>query len=111
MATLATQRIARTGLVPAFAAAAGGGDKFTPGSNTYLHVKNGDAGSINVTIVTQGTDSLGNAIADNVIAVAGTTEKKIGPFPSGRYKAASDGLAVVTYSAVTSVTVGVFSTG
>lgn len=110
MATLATQRITRAGIVPAYAAAAGGGDKFTPGSNVFLEVVNDDSGSINVTVITQGTDSLGNAIADNVIAVAGNTKKKIGPFPSGRYKAAADGLASITYSAVTSVTIGVFST-
>lgn len=109
MALLATQSITRLGLVPAYAAAAGGGDTFAPGSQVFLHVKNGSGGSITVTVVTPRTDPLGNAVADNAVAVAAGAEKMIGPFPSEFYGDPTTGVASITYSAATSVTIGAFA--
>ncbi len=111
MATLATQPISRAGIVPAFAAAAAGGDKFAPTKDTYLQVKNASAGSITVTIVTPKTTSYGSEIADNVIAVAAGSERLIGPFPYEHYANVVGGLGDITYSAVTSLTVGAFALG
>jgi hypothetical protein len=108
VATLATQSIARAGIVPAYAAAAGGGDRFTPGARTFLHVKNGSGGSITVTVVTPRTDQWGNAIADNAVAIAAGVEKMMGPYPPESYGAVADGLADITYSGVTTLTIGVF---
>lgn len=108
MATLATQSISRAGVTPAYAAAAGGGDRFTPGRNTFLHVKNGGGSPITVTIVTPRTDSLGNPIADNTVSVTNGQERMIGPFPTDAYGAIADGLADITYSGVTTVTIGAF---
>lgn len=110
MATLATQSITRVGIVPSYAAATGGGDRFTPDKNTFLHIKNGSGGSITVTVVTPRTDAWGNAIADNANAVAAGTEEMMGPFPAESY-AATDGtgLADITYSGVTSLTIGAFN--
>lgn len=108
MATLATQSIARAGIVPAYAAAAGGGDRFTPGARTFAHIKNGSGGSITVTVVTPRTDAWGNAIADNAVAIAAGVEKMIGPFPAEAYGATADGLGDLTYSGVTSLTIGIF---
>lgn len=110
MALLATQSITRAGLAPAYAAAAGGGDTFTPDRNTFLHIKNASAGAITVTIVTPRTDALGNAIADNTVSVPATTgDRMIGPFPAEFYADPTTGLANITYSGVTSLTVGAFN--
>jgi len=110
MALLATQSIVRAGLAPAYAAAAGGGDTFAPGSNVFLQVKNASAGAITVTVVTPRTDALGNAVADNTISVPATTgDRMIGPFPAEFYADPTTGLANVTYSASASLTVGAFA--
>lgn len=108
MAVLATQSVSRAGLSPTYAAAAAGGDRFTPGAGTFLHAKNASAGALTVTIVTPRTDAYGNTIADNAISVPAGGERLIGPFPAQAYGSLTDGLADITYSAVTSLTVGVF---
>lgn len=110
MALLATQSIVRAGLAPSYAAAAGGGDTFAPGTHTFLHVKNGSGGSITVTVVTPRTDALGNAIADNAVAVGAGAEAMIGPLPYEHYASPSTGVGNITYSGVTSLTIGAFAT-
>ncbi len=109
MALLTTQSIARAGLTPAYAAAAGGGDTFAPGTHTFLHAKNGAGVSQTVTIVTPRTDALGNAIADNAIAIPAGEERMIGPLPYEHYASPSTGVGNITYSAVVSLTIGVFA--
>ncbi len=103
MAQLTLQTASPTGLAITYAAAAGGGDSFANDGKTYLHVKNGGGGSINVTINSvaacdQGFDH------DIVVAVANGAEKVIGPFPTGRWNDTNSNVNV-TYSGVTSVTV------
>lgn len=111
MATLATQLVTRAGTAPTYAAATVSGDRFTPGPSTWLHVKNTNGSSMVVTVVTPRTDALGNAVADNTVTVPATTgERVIGPFPAEFYGSTTDGLADITYSAVTGVTIGAFST-
>jgi len=108
MATLATQTITRAGVAAAYTAAAGGGDKLTPDQYTFLHVKNGGGSSITVTIVTP-RDALPNvAVADVAVSVPNGGERMIGPFPAEHFAGLTDGLADITYSGVTSVTVGAF---
>ena len=110
MALLATQSITRAGLAPSYAAAAGGGDTFRPGPNVFLHVKNASGGALTVTVVTPRNDALGNPVADNAISVPVTTgERMIGPFPYDFYADPTTGLASITYSGVTSLTIGAFS--
>lgn len=107
MATLATQPITRAGLAPALTAAAGGGDKFTPGKTTILMVKNGGGSAVTVTVATPATNPIGLPIDDVVVSVAAGATELIGPFPSQYFRDPADtGLAHITYSAVTSVTVG-----
>ncbi len=106
MATLATQSITRAGLEATHAAAAGGGDKFSPDSNTVLHFVNASGGDITVTVATQGT-VIGNAIADNACVVTAGEDRYMGPFPYEHYAAAADGLATIAYSGVTTFTVAV----
>ncbi len=107
MATLAIQSIARTGLEATYAAATGGGDKFSPSSETLLHVKNASGGDITVTVATQGT-VVGNPIADNAVVVTAGEERFIGPWPYEHYAAAADGLATIAYSGVTTLTIAAF---
>lgn len=108
MALLATQSIVRTGLAPAFAAVSAS-DTFTPDKDTYIEVKNANAGACTVTVTTPRTDAIGNAIADNAVSVPATTgDRIIGPFPAEHYADPTTGLATVTFSPSASVTVGVF---
>lgn len=107
MAVLVAQSIVRAGLTPAFAAAAGGGDEFVNTGNEYVEVINGDATEKTVTVVTPGTVD-GLAIADRPVVIAAGARAKIGPFPTGTYNNSASKVQL-TYSAVTSVTVGVFS--
>lgn len=106
MATLVTQAINRAGLVPALTAAAGGGDKFTPDNNTMLMVKNGGGSAVTVTVATPGTNAIGLNVDDVVVSVAAGATELIGPFPANYFADPTDGLAHITYSGVTSVTVG-----
>lgn len=108
MATLTTQVVKRTGVVPTYAAAAGGGDRFTPDANTFLHVKNGSAGSITVTVAATKVPTPDMTIASVAVAIAAGAEKMIGPLPADVFAATDgSGLADITYSGVTSLTVAV----
>lgn len=102
---LTLQTVAKTGIVPSYAAANADGNSFANDGNTVIHVKNGSGSSINVTLQTPGTvDDL--AVTDRVVAVAAGAEKMIGPFPPGIYN--QSGSVYVDYSDVTTVTVGAF---
>lgn len=105
MATLTTQTITAAGLDPAYAAAAGGGDKVRPGDGVFLHVINADASPITVTLATPGSYYGTEANPDIDYTVAATGEQMI-PVPVTPFADASDsGLASVSYSAVVTVTV------
>lgn len=106
MATLAIQNIDNDGLTPVYVAAAAGGDKVIPGQGSYIHVKNASAGSINVIVVTPETVDGDLTVQDRTVAVAAGTEMKIAV--GSRYRNPADGLASLTYSAVTSLTLGSF---
>jgi hypothetical protein len=106
MAQLTPQVIALAGITPTLVAAAAGGDEFVNSGRDFIHIKNGDASSMNVTINSQSPCSQGSD-HDVVVAVpASTGEKFIGPFPKDRFNDAS-GKVQITYSAVTSVTIGI----
>lgn len=107
MAQLSVQQVINTGLVPSFAAATAGGDKIPPGDTTWLYVKNGGVASVTVTVDSVAPSSYGTDV-DLVVAVAAGAERLIGPITAQRFAAVADGLATVTYSGVTSVTVGAF---
>lgn len=104
---LVPQQIARTGVVPTYAAANVDGHSLANRGSQFLHVKNGSGSSINVTLVTPVTVG-GRAVADDVVAVAAGAEKLIGPFDERTYNNA-DGKVDVNFSAVTTVTVAAFS--
>jgi hypothetical protein len=112
MAVLSVQKIVAGGLVPSLAAAAGGGDSWQNTGNEFLEVANGGVGSINVTIAAQAGAcqpyGVTNAAHDVVVAVGAGVTKRIGPINPVAYND-SNGRAQITYSGVTSVTVGVFA--
>ncbi len=106
MATLAIQTISKAGIVPSLGAAAGGGDEFANDGETFLWVNNGGGGNITVTLVTQATVD-GLAVADRTVTVNAGQQKFIGDLEKAIYND-TNGRVQVTYSGVTSVTVGAF---
>lgn len=109
MATVGTQRITRGGVAPTYAAASAGGDSFTPGDSTFLHVKNANAAACTVTFVTPGTVE-GLAVADMTATVPATNgDLMIGPLPASLFRDSADGLADVTWSVTASVTFSVLA--
>lgn len=114
MATLSTQTVVPAGITPTYAAASAGGDKVVPADHVFLVVKNGGASSVTVTVDDPNSQSPSGAAAFNPdlsVSVGAATEKWIGPLTAARFAAAADGLAAVTYSGVTSVTVAAVKTG
>lgn len=105
MATLASQQIVETGLAPSLVSAAGGGDRFVPGDRTFLWVLNGSGGSITVTVDSKVVSNYGTDV-NLAVAVPAGASRMIGPLPAQRF-AASDGLGDISYSGVTSLTIGV----
>lgn len=107
MALLAAQSVGYGGVNPSLAAAAGGGDTFTPGPNLFLYVNNAGGASITVTVVTPGTVR-GQAVADLSVSVTNGQSRFIRISPADFFADPTTGLGSITYSGVTSVTVGVF---
>ena len=107
MAVLTPQAVGIPSILPTFAAASAGGDSFVQANDQVLVVKNGGGSPINVTIVVPGNDDFGTARPDVVVAVANATERYI-PTSHLLYNDGTGNVSV-TYSAVTSVTVGLFN--
>lgn len=107
MAILAAVTVSPAGTASALVAASGGGDRAPVGERNFLHVKNASGAPITVTIDSVTPCSYG-ADHDLVVSVPATTgERFIGPLTPSRFASASDGMAAVTYSGVTSLTVEV----
>ena len=109
MATLTVQDIITTGLSPSLSAAAGGGDEFANTGKEYLEIVNADVSAMTLTVVTQQTVA-GLAVADRTVSVPAGEARKIGPFSKSLYNDSGEKVQL-TYSAVTSLTVGVFKFG
>jgi hypothetical protein len=108
MAVLGVQSVPTGGLAPTFASASAGGDQAPIGKQNYLVVRNGGASPITATVVTPGTVK-GLPIADAALVVAAGGSGFV-PLDA-IYRDPVTGRAVITYSAVTSVTVGVIQAG
>ncbi|MGK4583483.1 hypothetical protein [Kitasatospora sp. HPMI-4] len=105
MATLPTQVIALAGLTPAYAAAGASGDKVAmSGDRTFLHVKNGSASPITVTLTATGAVR-GQTVTSPTVTIPASGERMIGPLTADLLAGAADGLAAIAYSAAASVTV------
>jgi hypothetical protein len=105
MAALAIQTINQTGVGPTYVAADAAGDTVIPGAGSFLHVKNGAAAAVTVTLVTPGTVS-NLDIGDQQVSVPAAGERLIAV--GDLYRDQTSGRATVNYSAATSVTVGSF---
>jgi len=103
--TMSHQQIVRTGLEQTYEAAQVDGNKFSNDGRMFLHVKNGAASPITVTIQTPGTVD-GLAVAEQIVTVTNAEERMIGPFPPNIYNQ-SDGMVYVDYSSVTTITAAV----
>lgn len=112
MATLTLQATDEDGINPLTeTAAAAGGDQFINDGRQIIVVQNGDASAKTVTVAGQATDvrvpHYGKLDqTDTVAVVAAGATAILGPFPKQGFNDAS-GYVQITYSAVTSVTVGV----
>lgn len=104
MAQLTVQKATLSGLAPTFAAADAAGDTFANDGRTHLHVKNGSAAAVTVTVDSVTACSYGFDHNAEVSVPAGG-ERIIGPFDQNRFGTT----AAVSYSAVTSVTVAAVS--
>lgn len=104
MALLIAQAPTVAGTTPTFVAATSGGDTVQPGDNVYLQARNGSGAAITVTVVAARQCEAG-FLHDLVVSIPATTgDLEFGPI-NGRYARTSDGLAPITYSSVTSLTV------
>lgn len=91
-------------------AAAGGGDKIPAGTDIYLRVKTAGT-ACTVTLMAAGANAGrdGTFLAPLPLPALGTAADMIfGPFPPSTYADPSDGQVHLSYSAVTSVSVGVY---
>lgn len=105
------QRGTAAGLAAAFEPANAAGNSFAPARGRALHVRNGSAAPITVTIPTPATVD-GLAIADRAVSVAvsGHAVIYLGPPETAGIYAQPDGTVNADYSAVASVTVAVIDT-
>lgn len=110
MALLTTQNISRAGLNPTYAAVAAT-DTFVPDAQTFLHVKNGGGSPDTVTISVLQGNPPGLTISAVSVSVTNAQERMIGPLPPNFFADPVTGLATVTHSFTTTVTVGVFKLG
>jgi hypothetical protein len=105
MATIPTTVIGQAGTAINFVPANVGGDACATGSDVKLLVKNGAGSSMTVTLATPGKVDGDLDITDRASTVAaGATE---GIPVTDRYRDPVTGLAAITYSSVTTVTVAV----
>ena len=100
---LTVQKITKTGVTPTYGAANTDGNFFANDGRTFLIVKNGGAGSINITIDSANPCNYGFD-HDVVVAVGAGSEEWIGPFEKGRFNN-DQRQTSVSYSAVANVTV------
>lgn len=106
MALLTATPITRSGITPALAAAGAGGDSWANSGKEFIEVNNAGGAPITVSIAIQGTVD-GVAVPARTVVVTNATRRFIGPFQPGFYND-TNGQIQLTYSGVTSVTVGVF---
>lgn len=112
MAVLTVQDCSVAGITPAPVAAAGGGDQVPNNGNVVLEIINGSGGAITVTVDDPGTPTPVGASAFNpdvATSIPAGQRRLFGPYPPWRFNDANGRLSL-TYSGVTSLTVGVYRT-
>lgn len=101
MATVSTQQLTATGAALNYASASAGGDRFTPGPRSVLHVVNGSGASVTATVATPAQVEGLTLPGRPVVVPAGAS--RMLPVSSDIYRAA-DGLGDISWSASASVT-------
>jgi hypothetical protein len=109
VATLTVQDIDLDGEGADYVACNAGGDEFVNDGKTFIHVKNTNAATRTVTVNSQRLCDQGFDHDQAVIIPATTGDMMIGPFPTSRFNDVNQKVQL-TYSAVTNLTIGVFST-
>jgi len=112
--TITKQVISMAGAAPSFAAANADGSRFACPTNSrlYLHIKNTNGSTRNVTILKQQASALVPGygpvtLANFQVTIPITTgERLIGPIPPACVD--SEGYAHITFDAVTDLTIGLF---
>lgn len=88
------------------------GDTFPAGGDIYLRLKTaGTALTASVINASTVAGPSGTFLAPYVVgggALAATGDKIFGPWPAGTYADPSDGLVHITYTVITTLTVGVY---
>jgi hypothetical protein len=107
MAELNVQNLNQGGVDPSYSSADSLGDYFKNNDNTFIHVNNGSAASIDVIVDSQKPCEYGFD-HDLTVSIAAGADKMIGPFNRKRFND-ENGNAQVNYSDVTSVTVAAIS--
>lgn len=107
MALLTVQQVVAAGTVPTYAAATGGGDTVKVDDRTFLHVKNTNGATRDVTLVSAVPCSAGGTTVHNrVVTVAATTgDVMIYAGPGSQFNDPTTQVASITYSAATGVTI------
>lgn len=111
MALLTVQSIAigtnpSNGVTPSYSAA-NSSDTVAYDSGLFLHVKNTNAATRDITVVIPGNQVSGAGITDLVHTIAATTGDRMIPIPAEAVDPAT-GLVTITTSATPNVTWGVF---
>jgi hypothetical protein len=108
VALLTTNVVPNTGLRidNLFVAASGGGDTCVTGAGVELHVKNGSGSSVTVTLAYPGKYDGDQTVSGRTFTVAATSGHSVIPVRDV-YRDPSTGVASITYSSATSVTVAV----
>jgi hypothetical protein len=107
MATLTVQLPAAAGEVISLTAAAGGGDEYANGGREMFVCDNADASPMTVTFTAQRACDLGSLHDSGPHTVTNATRKYFPGLDPNRFNDGDTNRVAVTYSAVTSVTVGV----
>ena len=112
MALIAPQPLTLAGLTPVYTAPSAS-DTITPDTGLFLHVKNTNAATRDITVVVPGNTTFAQAQPDVVVTVPATTGDKMIPLPSPNLLAdPTTGLITVTCTpAQAGVTMGLFKAG
>ena len=106
---LVAQQPTSGGLNPVYSAANADGHALYLDRHSVLEVVNGSGGSVTVTFVTPGTTDAGS-IPDKAVAIPAGERRKFNFANALSLYKQADGTIHVDFSAVTSVTVGLFQT-
>jgi len=106
MADRTPQNFTETVLAPTYYAASGGGDRVYPGN--VLHVKNGNAASVVITMVTPATVDGDLAVADRTRTVTNGTDAFVVVPRDPAYRDA-DNMVALSWSVTSSVTFAVLA--